>query len=74
MQEALARPYPGLVEDLEFYFRHEVRAGRVRMDAEAAAALRESIGKLDESSLSGPDQAAWHRLRREIDGWSRMAP
>lgn len=71
---ALDQPYPGLVEDIELYLRHEANAGRLALDAESASALRDSIGKLDDASLAGPDLAAWHRLQREIAAWGRTAP
>jgi hypothetical protein len=70
IEESLARPYPGQVEDLELYLRQEVRAGRLVLDEGSAAVLLEAIEKLDISSLAGPDAAAWHRLRQEIDTWN----
>lgn len=67
IEAALARPYPGMVEDLELDLRHAIRTGRVQLDAETAAVFQEALATLDESSLSGPDGIALRRLRREID-------
>jgi hypothetical protein len=69
IEDALARPYPGMVEDLELYLRRETRAGKISMDKETVAVLRKSVGNLDATTLAGPDLAAWHRLRRQIDAW-----
>lgn len=65
--EALAQPYPGMVEDLELQLRQALLAGRVEMDPETAASFRAALANLDESTLSGPDEIALLRLRREID-------
>ena len=67
IETALARPYPGMVEDLELDLRHAIRTGRVQLDAETAAVFREALAALDESSLPGPDGIALRRLRRELD-------
>lgn len=70
IEKAFARPYSGMVADLELYLRHEFQAGRLTMDAETAAAFRESLANLDGSSLPGPDLAALQRLRRQLDSWA----
>ena len=69
IENALARSYPGGVEDLELYLRREAQAGRVNMDAEAKAFFSESLADLDETTLAGPDLAALQRLRRQLDSW-----
>jgi hypothetical protein len=67
IENILVRPDPGLVEDLELYLRHEARAGRPGMDADAAGLLRQRLATWDETTLPGPDRAALIRLRRELD-------
>ena len=69
IQNALARPAAGLVEDFELFLRHEIQAGRLVLNADAKAALRETLGNLDIAVLSGSDQAAWQRLQRQLDSW-----
>ena len=69
IQNAFAQSSPGLVEDLELYLRHEIQAGRLALDAEAKATLRETLGNLDVAALSGSDQAALQRLQRQLDSW-----
>ena len=69
VEAALARPYPGMVEDLELDLRHGIRTGRVQLDSETAAAFRNALAALDESALPGPDGIALRRLRGEIDLW-----
>ncbi len=64
--EALAQPYPGMVEDLELQLRQALSAGRMAMNPETAASFRAALANLDEATLSGPDEIAWLRLRREI--------
>ena len=61
--------YPGLVEDVECLLRYGLQGGWVQLDASAATPLRESIAKLDETILTGPDLSALHRLRREMGTW-----
>ena len=63
----LARPYPGLVEDLEIQFRNDLAAGRLAIDPETAAYFRDALAKLDSSALAGPDRAAAPRLRRLLE-------
>ena len=67
VEAALARPYPGMVEDLELDLRHAIRTGRVKLDPETAAAFRNALAALDESSLPKPDGIALQRLRGELD-------
>ena len=63
----LARPYPGLVEDLELYLRDGFESGRLDVDPETAAFFRDSLDKLDAAALAGPDRAAAQRLRRTLE-------
>ena len=67
VEAALAKPYPGMVEDLELDFRHGIRTGRVKLDSKTAAAFRNALAALDESSLPKPDGIALQRLRGELD-------
>ena len=66
IETALAKPYPGMVEDLELDLRHGIRTGRVKLNPENAAAFRKALATLDESSLPEPDGIALRRLREEL--------
>jgi hypothetical protein len=64
LENALAAPAPGALEDLDLLLRH---GGKSALDAETAAFLRSSLMDLDETAWSGPDQLARGRLLREIE-------
>jgi len=67
----LAHLPPGGIADLERLLFHGLQNGWLQMDADSARRLGASISSMDESSFSGPDQAALLRLRRHVD--SRLA-
>ena len=64
LENALASPAPGALEDLDLLLRH---GGKSALDAETAAFLRSALADLDETAWSGPDQLARGRLLREIE-------
>ena len=64
LENALAEPAPGALEDLDLLLRH---GGKSALDAETAAFLRFALADLDETAWSGPDQLARSRLLREIE-------
>jgi|GEM_PF-4324219 hypothetical protein len=63
LENALAPPAPGALEDLDLLVRH---GGGSALDAETAAFLRSALADLDEAAWSGPDRLAWRRLLREL--------
>lgn len=67
IEAAFAQPDPGTLEDIGFYWDRAFQAGDGEMDAETAAFLRETLEKLDETGLEGPDRMALHRLLRRLD-------
>ena len=69
IQNAFAQPADGLVEDLALFLEHEIQAGKLTLDADAQAALRETLVNLDETALSGADLAALQRLERQLASW-----
>ena len=69
IQNAFAQPADGLVEDLALFLQHEIQAGKLTLDADAQAALRETLVNLDETALSGADLAALQRLERQLASW-----
>ena len=71
IESAFAQPNAGMLADLELFLRHEFQAGRLPLDSETAAALRQSLAHLDESSLAGPDRAAVQSLQRHLDVWTQ---
>ena len=64
LENALAEPAPGALEDLDLLLR---QGGGNALDAETAAFLRSTLADLDETAWSGPDQLARDRLLREIE-------
>lgn len=64
IESAFAQPNDGMLADLELFLRHEIKTGRMALDADTAAALRQSLANVDESSLSGPDRAALQGLSK----------
>ena len=64
LENALAAPAPGALEDLDLLLRH---GGKSALDAETSAFLRSALADLDETAWSGPDQLARGRLLREIE-------
>ena len=63
LENALAAPAPGALEDLALL----VRYGKTdTLDAETTAFLRSTLAELDETVWSGPDRLARRRLLREL--------
>lgn len=74
IESAFAQPNAGTLADLELFLRHEFQAGRLTLDSDTAAALRQSLARLDESSLAGPDRSAVQSLQRHLDVWTQNRP
>lgn len=63
LQNALASPAPGVLEDLALLVRHGTPGA---MDAETAAFLHAFLADLDETAWPGPDRLARRRLLRDL--------
>ncbi len=67
VENTFAKPYPGLVTDLESYCRNASRTGRLTMAEDTLNAFRNSLDSTEKSSLSGSDMVALASLQRCLD-------
>lgn len=67
VENTFAKPYPGLITDLESYCRNASRTGRLNLAEDTLNAFRNSLDSIEKKSFSGSDMVARASLQRCLD-------